>query len=771
MEEEEDSPFPEVRASVSNIDDPNMPANTFRLWFLGLLVCTVAGAANTFFNFRYPAPQLSPLLILLVVYPMGKVCAAILPRRTFKMPRWLGSSQFTLNPGYFNVKEHSAIAQMANVSIVQGYAINAIVVQDSPRFYNDPRPIGFAILFALSSVCWSFGLAGFCKRFLVWPASMIWPQNLIVCTVLNTLHAEEDGQDGRMTRFKYFCLVLIGAFCWNFVPQFLFMALSTFNWVCWIAPANPYINVLFGSSGGVGMSVLTFDWNQISYIGAPMITPWWAVCNMFVGFVLLVWIVFPILYFTNTYHFGYFPIIGSSAYDRFGKPFQIRAVLEGTSLVKEAYESYSPLYISVNYYVVYWTGLALATAMIVHTALYHGGWIWNGIRGRNCESEDIHSRMMKKYKEVPGWWYLVLLVTSFAGAVVACEVYKVGLPVWGLVLSLLIPTIYILPSGFVFAMTGQVINVNLITELVSGYLLPSQPLPNMVFKAYSLAGVNSGLTFVQDLKLGHYMKVPPRVSFAAQCVGTIWLCFVQVGVKHYMFSAVPTLCTTADPHHFSCPAASVFFTSSVVWGVIGPARMFGPDTLYGSIYYALLVGAIAPIPFWYIARRFKSDNLKFISSPLILAGASYMPQVGGINYTGFFFVAFIFRELWWSCIVPNLKADTVLRIKPEFLARRYFFRWWSKYNFVTSTALDMGTAIAMLLGFFIFTLPKDGGVSLNWWGNRVQLQTMDAKHQPWLRAPADGFGPLPVSSDKASWLGKERCGILIVFPSPTEQKY
>ena len=37
--DEEDSPYPEVRASVSNIDDPDMPAMTVRMWFVGLLLC------------------------------------------------------------------------------------------------------------------------------------------------------------------------------------------------------------------------------------------------------------------------------------------------------------------------------------------------------------------------------------------------------------------------------------------------------------------------------------------------------------------------------------------------------------------------------------------------------------------------------------------------------------------------------------------------------------------------------------------------------------
>ena len=40
--EDEDSPFPEVRASVSNIDDPEMPALTIRMWIVGLLLCMIS---------------------------------------------------------------------------------------------------------------------------------------------------------------------------------------------------------------------------------------------------------------------------------------------------------------------------------------------------------------------------------------------------------------------------------------------------------------------------------------------------------------------------------------------------------------------------------------------------------------------------------------------------------------------------------------------------------------------------------------------------------
>ena len=42
-DEDEDSPYPEVRASVSNIDDTEMPCMTLRMWFIGLLLTLASG--------------------------------------------------------------------------------------------------------------------------------------------------------------------------------------------------------------------------------------------------------------------------------------------------------------------------------------------------------------------------------------------------------------------------------------------------------------------------------------------------------------------------------------------------------------------------------------------------------------------------------------------------------------------------------------------------------------------------------------------------------
>jgi hypothetical protein len=59
---------------------------------------------------------------------------------------------------------------------------------------------------------------------------------------------------------------------------------------------------------------------------------------------------------------------------------------------------------------------------------------------------------------------------------------------------------------------GQ-ITLNVLAQIIPGTLLPGNPMANMVFKAYSVQTLTEATSFVQDLKLGHYVKVPPRATF------------------------------------------------------------------------------------------------------------------------------------------------------------------------------------------------------------------------------------------------------------------
>lgn len=306
--------------------------NTFRVWFLGfilVLIATYATAfiypcylnhpfhrtANCYLMFRYPSTAFTPQILVLLAHPMGKICAMILPYMTYKLPRWLGGLSFSLNPGPWNIKEHTLLYIMASIASMPPYITHMFVVQG--KYYGIKHGFWYEILMVLSCDVTGFGMAGFCRGLTVKPASMLWPQNLVTCALMNTLHAEEEKETGGTSKPKFFSYILLGSFVFYFFPGmrirswtersahflvsagFIFTALSVFSWVCWIWPKNVTVNQLFGVSNGLGMGFLTFDWGQIAWTGSPLMTPWWVHLNLFGSFVVIQWIVVPILYYTN----------------------------------------------------------------------------------------------------------------------------------------------------------------------------------------------------------------------------------------------------------------------------------------------------------------------------------------------------------------------------------------------------------------------------------------------------------------------------------------
>jgi len=107
----------------------------------------------------------------------------------------------------------------------------------------------------------------------------------------------------------------------------------------------------------------------------------------------------------------------------------------------------------------YLLAFALSTCVVVHTVLYHGYHLYSGFRKIRLEEDDIHAKLMRHYKEVPDWWYAIGFAVCFALAIVAVEVWHTGVPVWSLLLAIALPVVYILPNGFIFAMTGQTVCV------------------------------------------------------------------------------------------------------------------------------------------------------------------------------------------------------------------------------------------------------------------------------------------------------------------------
>lgn len=202
---------------------------TFRSWLLGIFFTVVISAANVFFSLRYPAPLVTPIIVQIMSFPLGKLLAWCLPTTEWDTPKFLQrlgfDSTLSVNPGPFTIKEHTVIVIMANCATAPAVGITFTLVTE--KFYGFHHGILFDFCLLLSSQLIGFSFAGMARRLLVDPASLIWPQNLVFCTLLNVLHAEEDdGKTGGISRWRFLLYVGAGAFFWCFLPGTVIAFLS-----------------------------------------------------------------------------------------------------------------------------------------------------------------------------------------------------------------------------------------------------------------------------------------------------------------------------------------------------------------------------------------------------------------------------------------------------------------------------------------------------------------------------------------------------------------
>jgi OPT family small oligopeptide transporter len=440
---------------------------------------------NQFFSLRQPSVTISALVAQLLAFPVGCAWAKWMP---------LG----ILNPDrHFNIKEHGLITIMANVSI--GSAAATQIIEAVVKFYHMPSHGGFEVLLCVTTQLFGFGLAGMAARWLVTPASMIWPQVLSNAALLTTLHSRENAiADGwRITRLRFFLVVFLVGAIWYFAPGYLFTGLSTFSFICWIVPSNVVVNQLFGQITGLGMSVLTFDWAQVVYANqSPLLVPFWAGLNVMGSFALFFWLICPIVYYTNTWYSAYMPLLNSNTFDNMGNTYDPSRIMSPDGSVNQtAYREYSPMFLPAGYAITFGVAFANLTGIFVHIGLYHGRDLWQQWKGTN--KQDVHARLMSVYPTVPWWWFAGVTVLMFVLSVVTNEVWHTGLPVWAVLVAFVLPTVYFIPVGVIKALTNISSNqLNLLSEFIGGYAFLGKPLANMVFKFYGYVAVQQGLEYV-----------------------------------------------------------------------------------------------------------------------------------------------------------------------------------------------------------------------------------------------------------------------------------
>ncbi|KAK4273865.1 hypothetical protein QN277_017177 [Acacia crassicarpa] len=702
IEEEvaDECPIRQVELTVPKTDDPTMPILTFRMWVLGVVSCVLLSFVNQFFWYRKQPLTVSSVCVQIAVVPIGQLMAKMLPTR----PVLEGTRfEFSLNPGPFNIKEHVLITIFANCGAGSVYATHILTAVK--LLYKRKLSFVPAFLVMLTTQVLGFGWAGLFRKFLVEPGEMWWPSNLVQVSLFRALHEKTGRTKGGLSRTQFFLIAMIGAFAYYILPGYLFIMLTSFSWVCWLGPKSILVQQLGSGLEGLGIGSFGVDWPTVSsYLGSPLCSPWFATANVAVGFVLVMYCMTPLSYWFNVYKAKSFPIFSNQLFARNGSIYDISTIVDSQfHLDRNAYSASGPVHLSTFFAMTYGMGFATLSATLVHVLLFNGSEIWKQTRRafEGTKTIDIHTRLMKKYKQVPMWWFIVILVVNLALVFFSVQYYieSLQLPWWGVLLACGIALFFTLPIGIITATTNQQPGLNIITEYIIGYMYPERPVANMLFKVYGYISMTQALTFLADFKLGHYMKIPPRAMFMAQVVGTIISVFVYTVTAWWLMATIPNLCDTSmlpADSPWTCPMDRVFFDASVIWGLVGPRRIFGDLGEYGNVNWFFFGGAIAPLLVWLAHKAFPGQKwIKLIHMPVLLGATSMMPPATAVNFTSWVIVGFL----------------------SGFVAYRYRPEWWKRYNYVLSGGLDAGTAFVTIL---IFLTLGSKGIAVDWWGNNVE---------------------------------------------------
>jgi len=322
--------------------------------------------------------------------------------------------------------------------------------------------------------------------------------------------------------------------------------------------------------------------------------------------------------------------------------------------------------------------------------------------------DDPHYIKMKVYKEVPQWWYGTLFVFSLAVAI-GCN-YGAGtlMPWWSTLVFTAMSAFFAVFLGFIAATTGFQIAIKGAIQIISAFVHAGNPISVMYANLFGNSTSFQTLALLQDLKLGQYTKVPPRMTFASQILGSI------VG-SIFNYTMMITIVNNnravlQDPvgtRVWSGWIIQQYNSNSVAMGaLVKELFVFGKP--YWLIPFSIFLGLFAPIPFW-AAYKFLPDTPRwsgirkaaaYINTPILCLYIGYLP--------------FSVNGQWWSCVLIGFAS--------QWWARTRRPAWFKKYNYLTSAALDGGSQVILfILSFAVFGASGDAVPFPSWWGNPVNL--------------------------------------------------
>ncbi|KAF5378543.1 hypothetical protein D9615_007071 [Tricholomella constricta] len=661
---------------ISLEDDPTLPAFTFRMWFLGLGLACFGSVLGQIFYFRPQTVFVSQLFIQIIAYILGRVLEEIIPgpgngrdRLKTKDTRFW---RF-MNPGPFNLKEHVAVTIFAATAADSALAISIFAADD--LYYNIQPNAGIGIFTLIGSQLMGYGIGGVMRSFLVYPTYIVFPNLLPTVQLFDALHRGKKIMLQKK-RVKFFWMVFIGIFVWEWFPEYIAPIFCLANrdsaWFTRGAAGNE----------GLGAFALCLDWNYVGSGGGSLgalFTPLSTQLSLYTGTAICM-IAFCACYAMNVWNGQNFPFLSQVLFYENGTRYNQLAILDENFMLDPAKLAVVGLPWFASSQVLAKIGHNLAIgATIMHVAVWYGKDIIDVIKKfRAGENYDPHLAKMKVYAEVPMWWYIAMFVASFSMAMATIYTGGSGLPWWGLIVGIIISTVFLPFVITVYAITGFSPNIQSLVQMLGAAMIPGNPQANMYFTLYGYNTLDQARGLIRDLKMGQYTKLPPRVTFTVQSLGAI-----VGGLLNYVIMKViigsrrEILLEVQGSNVWSGQQVQSFNSNAISWGALGD-RLYAPGGRYAIVPFSILIGLAVPLPFWLAHRYFPKLGANRVVTPVLCWTLGYLSV--GINSSVF--------------------TTFCLAVFSQYYLRRYRPGWFRKYNFLLSAALDGGrTANPAVLSF------------------------------------------------------------------------
>lgn len=688
--------------------DVDAPAGTIRMWVLAIGLSTVISGVDVFFAFRFPSISIGAIVAQLLAYPLGLLWHMIVPEWTIRIGKW----SLPLNPGRFNTKEHALIYLFTNTVASTGLLSNTQIEQ--VKFFKNDYGIGRFILFDIAGFLISWGLAGFSLPILVDREEVIWPGVLNSCALFKALHnyKEPSIRGWKITRFNFFICAFTASFIWYWFSDLIIPFIASLGaFPSWSRPKNAVLGQVFGTTNGLGLLPLTFDWPTISNLGNPLLVPLWAAATIFASFVFWVWIVVPAMYYQNKWHTAHLPLLSNNLFDKKGTSYKINSVVtKKWQIDLEKYKAYSPVFIPVGFLMSLALSLGGFSAVMISFFWKFKTDAWEPLFKKETHSTSHYIVASgKKFKTFYVCSILVGLALGFVFSEAWHEAAQLG--AGGYLVSALIGILIFVPVALVEYRSTFELNMNGFFNVVGAFWFKGKPIATLYFLNTGFSIFEHAMHYTQGAKLGFYMKTPPKLTMFVLLAAGIWASLVTSSVAGFVLYHIDNVCTAAAKNHMICKKQQTAFNTQILWGLFGH-KIFGDGGRYNFIMYFFLVGAVVScivivMQIW----RPKSVFWAKANPALFMAGAENIPTSTGINYSAWFIVAMIFN----------------------YYIHKKHTAWWRKYNLILAAGLDCGVAIAAILVYFCVVY-TGGSANYSWWGTEVASSSCDSKGCPYLPA-------------------------------------